>query len=263
MSQSITTLVLPVAGRGLRLRPLTLDTPKPLVPVSGKPILYYFIEEAALSGMRDVVLIISPGARENFDVFLDKISPQFPSLSFHVYEQQEPWGHGQAILAAYEFLKGKPFVIRFSDDLVFEDEPITLALSKLFEVYNRPMFLLEPVPWERASLYGIVKISRSLSPVLHQISEFVEKPKDPPSNLSVPGGYVYTPEMLENLKKAEAVAPKVPDGLLIYDAFCTELAQGKEVLGWQFPGRRFDCGNFEGLAQAESFLKENPKYYSF
>ncbi|MEK7187514.1 MAG: sugar phosphate nucleotidyltransferase [Patescibacteria group bacterium] len=256
MNSSITTLVLPVAGKGVRLLPLTTNTPKALVPVAGKPLILYLIEEAALSGMKDVVLIMSPDMRPRFEEFLKEIQPQFPELIFHIYEQNDPWGHGHALLTAYDFLKGKPFIIRFMDDLIFGKEPVSLSLSKLFDEYKKPIMLLEPVSSERASSYGIVRLGESISSTVHKIVEFIEKPKDPPSNLSVPGGYVFTPEVLEHLKEAGAEAPQVPDGLLIFEGIHPELRKGGEVLGWQFPGKRFDCGNLEGLAAAEEFLKQ-------
>ncbi|MEK7093876.1 MAG: sugar phosphate nucleotidyltransferase [Patescibacteria group bacterium] len=248
--------MLPVAGKGVRLMPLTLNTPKALVPILGKPLLFYLIEEAALSGIEDVLLITNPEVRPAFEKFIAEMIPQFPELTFHIYEQKDPWGHGRAVLTAYDFLKGKPFIVRFSDDLIFGDEPVSRSLINLFSIHERPIMLLEPVSPERASSYGIVKISKSLSPALHQIAEFIEKPKDPPSNLSVPGGYVFTPELLEHLKEAEKEAPKEPDGLLIYSAIYPELDRGGEILGWQFPGKRFDCGSLEGLQATEEFLKQ-------
>jgi len=236
--------------------PLTLNTPKALVPILDKPLLFYLLEEAALSGMKDVVFITNPGVRKQFEAFLGKTTSQFPELQFHLYDQLEPWGHGRAILSAYEFLKGKPFIIRFSDDLIFGEEPVSLSLSRLFDTHQKPIMLLEAVPPERASLYGVVGIQESLSPTLHRISKFVEKPKDPPSNLSVVGGYVFTPDLLEHLRELEKEAPQVPDGLLISDSFHPALSLGGEILGWQFPAQRFDCGNLEGLHLAEEFLKK-------
>lgn len=256
MSQKITTLVLPVAGRGVRLLPLTLTTPKALVPVLNKPLLLYIIEEAALSGIKDIVLVTSPDTNDVFQEFLDSVAKHFSGIVFHLYDQKDPWGHGRAVLTAYDFLKGRPFIIRFSDDLIFHEKPVLRSLINLFDVHNRPIILLEPVPFERASSYGIVGVKESLSSDLHDISEFIEKPATPPSNLSVVGGYVFTPELLEHLKKAEEAAPKASDGLLVSDAFHPEIAEGGKILGWQFPGQRFDCGSLEGIKAAEEFLKQ-------
>ena len=85
MNQKITTIVLPVAGKGVRLMPLTLNTPKALVPILGKPLLFYLIEEAALSGIEDVLLITNPEVRPAFEKFIAEMIPQFPELTFHIY----------------------------------------------------------------------------------------------------------------------------------------------------------------------------------
>lgn len=255
--EKITTLVLPMAGRGMRLRPLTNDRPKALVPLFGKPLLEYFLEEAVLSGIKDVVLIISPEYREQLSEYTKAVVERFSGLGLHIYDQVEPWGHGRAVLTAYDFLKGKSFIIRFSDDVIFGGEPATASLSRLFDEHGQPLILLEPVPHEKASSYGVVGIAESLDSDLHRISHLVEKPKDPPSNLTVVGGYVITPDLLEHLKQADVTAPQVADGLLINEAFYRELGRGGSILGWQFTGRRFDCGNLEGFYEAEAFLKNN------
>lgn len=256
MSSSITTLVLPVAGRGTRLQPLTNDRPKALVELSSRPLLSYFLEEAVLSDITDVVLIISPEFLGQFEAYLSGAQVLFPQLRFHLYIQTEPWGHGRALLTAYDFLKGKPFIVRFSDDVIFSDVPTNTSLRRAFELHNAPIILLEKVPIEKISQYGVVGISESFSEDLHHISHFVEKPDVPPSDLAVVGGYVFTPELLEHLREADPCAPQVADGLLINEAFYRELAREGKIVGLTLSGRRFDCGGLEGFQAAERFLSE-------
>ena len=78
--KKITKLVLPIAGLGKRLLPLTATTPKNLIPVNGKPILEYVLEEAIESKIKEVVLIINPKHLKDFKVYLAKNKKRFPSL---------------------------------------------------------------------------------------------------------------------------------------------------------------------------------------
>ncbi|MEK7187513.1 MAG: sugar phosphate nucleotidyltransferase [Patescibacteria group bacterium] len=255
----ITTLVVPVAGKGVRLLPLTEKTPKALILLQGKPLLSYILEEAVQSGIVDVVLIISPDFREQFAAYHESAKSLFSQLRFHIYEQIEPWGNGRAVLLAYEFLKKGPFVMRFPDDIFYGDMPAIQELVGVYEKHRQPVILLDSVPWETVSLHGLIGIKQSHSEKLHVISEVIEKSKlkerAAPSNLTVVGGYVITPTLLEHLKEAEKEAPQILDGLLINAAFHRELSDGGEILGVMVSGRRFDCGKLEGLAAAEEFLK--------
>ncbi len=266
----VTKLILPVAGLGKRLLPLTEHTPKNLIQVNGKPLLEYVLEEAVESGIRDVVLVVSPSNRENFKEYIKKNGKRFPSLTFHIRIQETPGGNGHAIIKAYDLVTDEPFAVRFCDDVILENPPILKSLIDLFNRYKSSVILLEQVPKSTVSRWGVVgfeKIKKGtpssfLGGKIVKINKFVEKPKikDAPSNLTFVGGYVITPKVLRNFKEVADVLPSVAnDALPIFVALQIELLTGGTIYGWEFPGRRLDCGTLEKLQQTELFLKNNPR----
>ncbi len=259
----VTKLVLPVAGLGKRLRPLTLKTPKNLIEVCGKPLIEYVLEETLGSEIKEVVLIINQKHRAQFRRYVGRVHKgKFSGIKFHLREQPILGGDGHALLQAYDILSGGPFVVRFCDDIVVGDPPVLRALLDIFYSIKAPVALLEEVPDELVSRFGVVKVGRVKSQKgitrLHRILDVVEKPalKDAPSNLTIVGGYVLTPTVLLNLKRIAGTLPLIADDALrIATALEIELIAGGAVYGLEFSGTRLDCGTLEKLAKAEEFLK--------
>src|SRR5258708_2707906 len=100
----VTKLVLPVAGLGKRLLPLTKHTPKNLLPVNGKPLLAYVLDEAVEAGIREVILIVNPAHKKDFEHYLRANKKRFPTLTFHVRVQATPGGNGHALVSAYDLV---------------------------------------------------------------------------------------------------------------------------------------------------------------
>lgn len=250
-------IVLPAAGRGKRLRPLTLRTPKALVEVGGKPIVEYTLEEAQRSGLLDVIFIISPDHQLHFDRYLKKAEIKFPDLNFQVRVQKEPLGNGHALLSAKDLIGDDPFVVRFCDDIIFDEEPVSRTLVSFFRKRKSPIFLLERVPEGSVSSYGVIGGEKDGSDDrLYRVYKIIEKPKteEAPSNLTIVGGYVLTRKILDHLEDLSKSMAQVDDGLLLTDAFNEELKENGTLYGLEFSGKRFDCGTLDGLKKAEGFL---------
>lgn len=261
--KKVTTLVLPVAGLGKRLLPLTATTPKNLIPVNGKPILEYVLEEAVQSNIKEVVLIVNPKNLADFRTYLAKNKKRFPSLVFHIRVQETPGGNGHAIAQAYDLIKDQPFAVRFCDD-VLSGEPAALpALLEIYRKYQAPIVLLESVPKKDVSRFGVVgfekgKAAKFAGGSVRVINKIIEKPKtkDAPSNLIIVGGYVLTPSIVRNLKMVADTLPVVADDALpLAVALQIELIVKGKIYGWEFPGKRLDCGTLEKLRQTEEYLK--------
>ncbi len=264
----VTKLVLPIAGRGKRLMPLTRYTPKNLICVNSRPLLEYVLEEATASGIKEVILVVNPAHRRKFEVYLRRASKNFPTLRFHVREQETPGGNGHAIVAAYDLLRGEPFAVRFCDDIIMAKRPVLLSLLDIFESQKLPVLLLERVPWSAVPRFGVVgikkiknqklKIKDSIGGRVYEITKIIEKPaiKNAPSNLTIVGGYVLTPQILEYLKSVADTLPVIADDALpLAVALEIELIVGGRVIGWEFSGCRLDCGTLEKLRKTEEFLR--------
>jgi len=270
MAQRVRKLILPVAGLGKRLRPLTLRKPKALVRLNGGPLLEYMLKDAAASGIDEVVIIASPQHKTHFASYIKKHGNDFPGIrKIHLRIQKKPMGDGHAVLQAQGIFQNEPIAVRFSDDLIIGGGTTIGSLISFYERYNAPVMLLERVPMKVVSRYGVVEIERSMTHgkelpngKLHALKSFVEKParKDAPSNLTFVGAYILTRELFRKLKQhGDKLKSEENDALRIADVFRSSLAQGETIYGWQFTGRRLDCGTLEGFYEAERTLKEHEK----
>ncbi|MEK7507940.1 MAG: sugar phosphate nucleotidyltransferase [Patescibacteria group bacterium] len=260
--KEVTKLVLPVAGLGKRLRPLTLKTPKNLVKVCGRPLIEYVLEEIRETRIKEVVLITNPKQREQFKRYVRGIQKgRFDWLKFHICTQPILGGDGHALLQAYDILKNEPFAVRFCDDIVVSDPPVLNSLLDIFSLIKAPVTLLQRVSDKLVPRFGVVKVKRvKFSGVrnLYKIVDVVEKPplREAPSNLTIVGGYVITPKVLMNLKRIAGTLPLITDDALrIATALEIELIAGGRVYGWEFFGTRLDCGTLENIAKTEEFLE--------
>ncbi len=266
MEPVIDQLVLPIAGLGKRLLPLTAKTPKNLVTVNGKPLLEYVLEEAVASDIKEVILIVNPRNRKDFAAYLAKNRRRFPSLRFHIRVQETPGGNGHAIAQASDLLGRKPFAVRFCDDVMLGNPPVLRSLIDLFGRLHRDasIVLLERVPMKDVSRFGVIgyrrrnRQPRFRGGAVFEVDHIVEKPprKAAPSNLTVVGGYVLMPEIARNLKLVADTLPAVADDALpLAVALQMELIMKGKIYGWEFTGRRLDCGTLEKLQKAERVLR--------
>ncbi|MEY4731853.1 MAG: UTP-glucose-phosphate uridylyltransferase [Candidatus Parcubacteria bacterium] len=261
--KSVTKLILPVAGLGKRLRPLTLRKPKALVRVNGGPLLEYMLKEAAASGIQEVTVVASPQHRKQFAAYIRRHRGDFPGIrTFILRIQRKPLGDGHAVLQAIGRLhKGEPVAVRFADDLILTDIPPLASLIGQYVKFHAPVLLLERVPKRDVSRYGIVEVlrtvSRSRDGRTHVLRSFVEKPAvaDAPSTLAAVGGYILSPEFITALKRrGNDLVSTENDALRLADVFRAMLKQKKRVCGFEFRGRRLDCGTLEGFRNAERVM---------
>ena len=132
------------------------------------------------------------------------------------------------------------------------------CLSDLYDDYQSPIFVLIRVPEEDVSRYGVVAVKeKDLEKNIYRIIEFIEKPKldEAPSNLIFVGGGVMTHEIIDQLLKLRNNDREIKDGLPITDAFVSYLKEQGVIYGWEFLGKRLDCGTLEGLEVAEKYLR--------
>jgi UTP--glucose-1-phosphate uridylyltransferase len=250
------TLVLPVAGLGKRLQPLTFRTPKNLLKVHNTPLIEYALKEGVQAGISRAVIVISPQHREQYDAYLTEASGKFPELEFHIREQKDPFGDGHAVLQAQDVLGSEPFAVRFCDDVIVDSQPSLPRLIGHHEDLGASAIFLERVPQETVSRYGVVA-AEQVRPQLYRITGAVEKPAvhEAPSNLIIIGGYVLQPDLLERLKFLGSRMQPAADSLRISHALSHDIKEGGSLYGWEFPGIRLDCGTLEGLDYAERYMK--------
>jgi glucose-1-phosphate thymidylyltransferase len=172
-------IIVPMAGRGSRLRPHTLTVPKPLIPVAGEPIVHRLVKDIAeVVGQKveEVAFILGDPAFFGDDVVKSLIElAEGIDAKASIYRQDEPLGTGHAIMCAKDSLSG-PAVIAYADTLIQANFELDLAADALIWVkkVNNP------------EAYGVVQLNDK-----KEIIELVEKPAKFISDLAVIGIYYF------------------------------------------------------------------------
>jgi len=170
-------IIVPMAGRGSRLRPHTLTIPKPLIPIAGKPIVQRLVEgiaEVLEDEIDEIAFIISEDFGGEIEAKLKDIAANLNAKST-IYYQDKPLGTGHAIMCANDSLSG-PAVIAYADTLFKAD-------FKLDKEADAVMWVKQV---ENPEAFGVIKLNDK-----GQITELVEKSKDFVSDLAVIGIYYF------------------------------------------------------------------------
>jgi len=263
MIAQIKKAIFPVAGMGTRFLPATKAQPKEMLPIVDKPIIQYLVEEAVASGIEEIIFVTGRGKRaieDHFDYayeleqilnnngkkeLLKTIRDISNMAKFTYVRQKEPKGAGDAILCANHLIGDEPVAILYGDDLVFNKKPALLQLIEVYNKYQDPIVALEKISRKEIHKYGVID-GVKIAPRTFQINNLVEKPKlgTEPSDLSIVGKYIITPEVIKELKKI-----KTKGELFLTDALLA-VAKKRAVYGYQFEGKRYDCGAKIGFLKA-------------
>lgn len=257
--------VIPAAGWGTRLLPVTKAVPKELLPIGKKPALHYILEEISEAGISDVLIIdnkekgalrnyFRPAPRlENWLRTTDRkreleqlaMIRKFPKISW--VEQPNPLGLGDALLWAEEWIRDEPFALLLPDDVIDATPGCLKQMVSLYNKWQHPMIALMEVPLSEVRRYGIVK-GEPTTQDLYKISYLVEKPttQEAPSRLAIVGRYILHPELLQILRKQRK---KIKRELYMTEAL-RESLQKNDLYGYLFKGLRLDLGDSYGLLQA-------------
>lgn len=257
--------VILAAGYGTRLLPATKAQPKESLPLVDKPIIQYTVEEAAASGITQVVIVTAMGKRAVEDHFdrsleleaalrekgdlarLEEIQ-RVSDLADIVYvRQKEQKGVGHAVLQACDVVGNEPFVLMFPDDVLVADIPVTKQMIDVFEARRGSVIAVQQVPDSEVESYGIVG-GDDLGGGVVRATRLVEKPKldEAPSRLGIVGRYVLTPEIFEALRRTPAGRGgeiQITDGL-------ANLMETQSIFAYRFEGHRYDTGRPLGFLTA-------------
>jgi UTP--glucose-1-phosphate uridylyltransferase len=259
--------VLPVAGLGTRFLPATKAMAKEMLPVVDKPLIQYAVDEARAAGIDQFCMVTGRGKTaivEHFDIAYELEATlrergkqaelamlregQMPPGAITTVRQQEPLGLGHAIWCARSFVGEDPFAILLPDDLVLSKTP---CLKQLADVYNRTggsVVAVTEVPRNQTNRYGILDIGAD-DGTLVEVRGLVEKPKPEhaPSNLSIIGRYVLSPQVIQHLSRMERGAG---NEVQLTDAMARLIGE-VPFHGLRYEGRRFDCGDKIGFLEAQ------------
>ncbi|MFF8959200.1 UTP--glucose-1-phosphate uridylyltransferase GalU [Streptomyces sp. NPDC014894] len=259
--------VIPAAGLGTRFLPATKATPKEMLPVVDKPAIQYVVEEAAHSGLDDVLMVTGRNKRALEDHFdrayeleqllelkgdkekLLKVRESSELATVHYVRQGNPLGLGHAVLCAEPHVGDQPFAVLLGDDLIDPRDQLLARMLDVQEQHGGSVVALMEVDPERAHLYGCAAVrpleGGERDDDVVRVTDLVEKPEPgtAPSNLAVIGRYVLAPEIFEVLHRTN---PGRGGEIQLTDAL-RELAAdpslGGPVHAVVFRGRRYDTGD--------------------
>ena len=233
--------VILAAGQGTRLRPLTDDKPKGMVEVDGDPILTHCFEQLIELGADELYVVVGYKKQHIINYYED----EFEGVPITYTHQREQLGLAHALLTVEEHIDDD-FMLILGDN-IFQ--------ANLADVVNRQQeeradaaFLVEEVPWDEAGRYGVCDTNK-----YGEITEVIEKPEDPPSNLVMTGFYTFTPAIFH---ACELVQPSNRDEYEISDAIDLLLHSGRTIDAIRMDGWRNDIGYPEDRDEAEQRLQD-------
>lgn len=266
--------VIPVAGLGTRMLPATKAIPKEMLPLVDKPLIQYVVNECIAAGIKQIVLVThsSKNSIENhfdksfeLESILEKrvkrqlledvqsICPKDVTI-MHV-RQGEAKGLGHAVLCALPVVGEEAFAVVLPDVLIDEydsnlKKDNLAEMVQLFERSGQSQVMVEPVPKENVSSYGVADVAgyQMQAGDSRQMTAVVEKPavEDAPSNLAVVGRYIFSADIWSFLKRTPVGAG---DEIQLTDAIAM-LMQQQQVNAYHIRGRSHDCGNKVGYIAA-------------
>ena len=264
--------IIPLAGLGTRLLPLTSVIPKELLPINGKPGLEYILDECIEAGIKEIIFVISNKKqiiKKYFynDIFFKKIIKEkkdkrikfeyskikkFKKIIKFVY-QNSPRGTGDAVLKCHRLIKSKHFLMLLPDDLIIKKN-CSRAMLRLHKQHNSSVIASKKVKSKDVSRWGIFKLKR-FSKKNFLVKDVVEKPsiKSAPSNYAVIGRYILPAKIFTILRKQK---PGQNGEIHITDAIKTLIRQNNKFIGHVFAGKYLDCGTMRGYVNSSTEISK-------
>jgi glucose-1-phosphate thymidylyltransferase len=228
--------VIPVAGKGTRLRPHTHTIPKPLVNVAGKPILGHIIEALCAAGVRQMAFVVD----RRGDSIPEFVRQSYPDIDSEFVEQATADGLGGAIHRTRAFGTGGPLLILLGD---------TILRADFRAIVGRDANLIGVKPVEDPRRFGVCLVDGD------RITGMVEKPDTPISNLAIVGVYRFTDAtpLYDALDENVRRGIRTRGEFQLTDALQRMIEAGVDMRTFPIEGW-FDCGTIDTLLATNRYL---------
>ncbi len=221
--------IIQAGGLGTRLRPITYEIPKPLLPVKRKPIIQYLVE---LFRKHDAEKIFVLANSQDAELF-QKWNTDNGNRDVEIIQEENRLGTWGGILRYLKHELTDTFVVSNGDEL--KETDITRLLN--FHTSKNALATLASVQVPNAQDYGVL-----VSNGENQISDFLYKPVQPPTNSIMAGLYAAEPKLLHIPVQGEVVS--------FEEQILPQLQQKKKLYEYKCNGRWYDCGTFERYEKA-------------
>jgi UTP--glucose-1-phosphate uridylyltransferase len=265
----ISKAVIPVAGYGTRLLPVTKSQPKEMLPIVDKPAVQYVVREAIDSGVESILFVTGRGKRAIEDYFdyavelelelenkgkfdlLQEVRDIGDMIRIFYVRQKLQKGLGDAVYQAKRFINDSPFAVLLADDIIDSTDPVLRQMIDLYRKRPGIILAVTRIPQEEISQWGVIK-GKEIGKGTFKVEDMIEKP-DPgeaPSDLAIIGRYILTPSIFEAIEK---VSPGKGGEIQLTDSI-RSLLQKEEIYAYEFQGTYYGVGDKIG------FLKANVAY---
>jgi UTP--glucose-1-phosphate uridylyltransferase len=268
--QTIRKAVIPAAGLGTRLLPATKVVPKEMMPIGGRPLIQFAVEEAAASGLETVVLVVSPNNnllaeyfhrdRDLENALLQRGRNEDAELIRRLSQlaevrtvcQQAPLGLADAICSSRPLIHDEPFAVILPDALIDSAVPCTLQLMECYAQHHGCVVATRNVDSSEVDRFGILDVSPiqngDIGGRTMKVNALFERPQ--PGSVSsrhgIFGRYILDPEIFGAI---ERTLPGLNGELQLTDSLSLHMAKAA-VYAYEFEGTHYDAGNKLGFAEA-------------
>ena len=259
--------IIPLAGLGTRLLPLTSVFAKELLPINGKPGIEYILDECIEAGITEIIFIISQKKllikkyfyNDKFykDIIKRKKDPRiideykkilkYKKMIKFVF-QDKPLGTGDAVLKTKKLIKDKFFLMLLPDDLIIRRN-CSKSMIAIHKKYNSGVMASMKVSKKEVARWGIYNVKEKIDKKNFLIKGVVEKPsiKQAPSDNAVIGRYIL-PKTIFN--KLINLKPSKGGEIHITDAIQSLINDNNRFIGHNFSGKYLDCGTMNGYIKS-------------
>jgi len=269
--------IIPLAGLGTRLLPLTSVFAKELLPINGKPGIEYILDECIEAGIKEVIFIISQKKimikkyfyNDKFykDIIKRKKDPRilneykkilkYKKMIKFVF-QDKPLGTGDAVLQTKNLIKDKYFLMLLPDDLIVKQN-CSKSMIAVHKKFKSSVMASMNVSKEDVTRWGIFDIKKRINNKNFIIKSVVEKPsvKQAPSKNAVIGRYILPKTIFNKLSKLK---PGKNGEIHITDAIQSLINDNNKFIGHNFSGKYLDCGTMKGYINSTLEIAKIWKY---
>ena len=255
--------IIPLAGLGTRLLPLTSVFAKELLPINGKPGIEYILDECIDAGIKEVIFIISKKKKMIKDYFYNdkfykkiirkkndaRIKKEFSKILKYkkrikfVYQNQ-PLGTGDAVLKTKKYIKDDFFLMLLPDDLIIKNN-CSKSMISIHNRFNTSVMASMNVNKRTVSRWGIFNLGKKIDKKNYFINDVIEKPSisNAPSSKAVIGRYILPKTIFSKLSKQK---PGKGGEIHITDAIQSLLKDKNKIIAHNFSGEYLDCGTMQG-----------------
>lgn len=256
--------ILPAGGLGTRLAPLTHLMPKEMLPLGGKVVLQYVLEECDAAGLDTLLVVLNRRKTALFAVGEETPCPTDPVTGIatrNVYfaNQAEQGGLAHAMLHGEAFVGSDPFVLALGDTIIHGGEESLLArMAAAHERYGAAATVAaQIVPADRISRYGVLDVEPADEQGVMRVRRIVEKPKaeEAPSQWAITARYVFSPEIFAACRQC---GRNDKGEIELTEAMSLLASQGRPVIAVPLGAgqQRLDIGNPKSYGEAFALLSD-------